>query len=115
MLTENQVQLFRSFQTELELLNQTLDSSQFDPQIFEQAWRSLQKGFLEEIQSIESEQYRTHSVLVEVKKQLRLLGMDGMFLKTARQQETLQGRMEQMRDRIALLMNYCAVLLESTR
>lgn len=113
MLTENQAHLFRAFQVELVSLNQTLDSSNFDRQIFEPNWRSLQKVFSEEIQSMESDDYRTHSVLVELKKQMRLLGMDAMFLKTARQVETVQGRVGQIRDRVALLMNYCAVLLES--
>jgi hypothetical protein len=113
MLTENQAHLFRTFQVELVSLNQTLNSSDFDRQIFESSWRSLQKIFSEEIQPIESDDYRTHSILVELKKQMRLLGMDAMFLKTARQVETVQGRVGQIRDRVALLMNYCTVLLES--
>lgn len=113
MLTRNQVQLFRSFRVELELLKQTLDSSEFERQTFEKVWRSLQKIFSEEIRPMESDEYRFHSVLVELKKQMRLLEMDGMFLKTARQVETVQGRLSQIRDRVTLLMNYCAVLLES--
>jgi hypothetical protein len=113
MLTENQVHLFRTFQTELGLLNQLLNSPEFDRQIFAQTWQSLQKIFSEEIQCIQSDVYRIHSVLVEINKQMRLLGMDAMFLKTARQPETVQGRVGQIRDRVTLLMNYCTVLLES--
>ncbi|MCU0548300.1 MAG: heterocyst frequency control protein PatD [Leptolyngbya sp. Prado105] len=113
MLTENQVYLFRSFQIDLGSFNQLLDSAAFDRQIFDQSWRSLQKKFAEEIQPMQSDDYRIHSVLVEINKQMRLLGMDSLFLKTARQSETMQGRVGQIRDRIALLMNYCAVLLES--
>jgi hypothetical protein len=113
MLTENQVDSFRSFQTDLESLNQLLNSAEFDRQIFDQIWQSLQKAFSEEIQLIQSDEYRIHSVLVEINKQMRLLGMDAMFLKTARQRETVQGRVGQIRDRIPLLMNYCTVLLES--
>lgn len=113
MLTENQVHLFRAFHTGLGSLNQLLNSSEFDRQIFAQTWQSLQKIFSEEIQSIQSDVYRIHSILVEINKQMRLLGMDAMFLKTARQRETVQGRVGQIRDRVTLLMNYCTVLLES--
>jgi conjugal transfer/entry exclusion protein len=76
MLTENQVDSFRSFQTDLESLNQLLNSAEFDRQIFDQIWQSLQKAFSEEIQLIQSDEYRIHSVLVEINKQMRLLGMD---------------------------------------
>jgi hypothetical protein len=113
MLTENQVQIFRFYQTELAALNQSLDSAKFDREIFAQQWQSIQKIFAEEIQPIQSDRYRIHSILVEINKQMRLLGMDAMFLKTARQTETIEARVGQIRDRVSLLMNYCTVLLES--
>lgn len=75
--------------------------------------RSLQKFFQAEIQPIQSDEYRLHSVLVEINKQMRLLSMDNTFLQAARQAETIETRVNQIRDRIKLLTNYCHVILET--
>jgi hypothetical protein len=48
-----------------------------------------------------------HSINVEIDKQLRLLTMDGFFLQSARQENTIEQRKQQMRDRLALLLRYC--------
>ncbi|MBW4443256.1 MAG: heterocyst frequency control protein PatD [Plectolyngbya sp. WJT66-NPBG17] len=111
MLTENQVQQFRLLQTTIDSLDQALNSTRFDQSEINQKIRSLQKFFREEIQPIQSDEYQTHSVLVEINKQMRLLTIDGTFLQTARQAETIENRAGQIRDRIKLLTNYCAVIL----
>lgn len=111
MLTENQVEHFQSFQITINSLKQILDSTDLDRSELGQKLRSLQKFFQREIQPIQSDDYQTHSVLVEVNKQMRLLGMDAMFLQTARQTETIANRVGQIRDRIQLLTNYCTVIL----
>lgn len=54
---------------------------------------------------------RIQSIQTEINKQLRLLTMDTMFLKTARQSETSQQRQQQMADRIDLLLRYCEAIL----
>lgn len=54
---------------------------------------------------------RIQSIQTEISKQLRLLSMDTMFLKTARQPETSQQRRQQMADRIDLLLRYCEAIL----
>jgi hypothetical protein len=51
------------------------------------------------------------SYQTEINKQLRLLEMDLMFLKTARQAATLEQRWSGMGDRIHLLTLYCDALL----
>ncbi|MGG6270582.1 heterocyst frequency control protein PatD [Leptolyngbya sp. AN03gr2] len=105
MLTENQVQSFELFQkmiADFDLANRSE---------LHQKIRSLQKFFQDEIQSIESDEYQLHSVLVEINKQMRLLSMDGMFLQTARQADTIETRIGQIRDRIQLLNQYCSVIL----
>ncbi|HIK53741.1 MAG TPA: heterocyst frequency control protein PatD [Synechococcales cyanobacterium M55_K2018_004] len=55
---------------------------------------------------------RLQSIQTEIGKQLRLLGMDVTFWQTARQPITLQQRQQQVCERIALLQQYCAVVLE---
>lgn len=111
MLIENQVHTFQRFQTEIESLDQTLNTTELDRAVLHQKIRSLQQIFQEEIQPIQSEDYQTHSVLVEINKQMRLLGMDGMFLQTARQAETFETRLEQVRDRVKRLVSYCSAIL----
>ncbi|MER3477920.1 MAG: hypothetical protein C4287_17360, partial [Leptolyngbya sp. ERB_1_2] len=111
MLTENQVHCFQSFQTAIAQLDQTINSDLLDRVELHQKIRSLQNLFQTEIQPIQTDDYQTHSVLVEINKQMRLLSMDGMFLQTARQVETIRTRIEQIRDRIKLLTNYCIVIL----
>lgn len=111
MLTENQVHTFQQFQSAIDALNQTLNTVELDRTALHQKIRSLQQIFQEEIQSIQSEDYQIHSVLVEINKQMRLLGMDGMFLQTARQIETFETRLEQVRDRSKRLASYCSAIL----
>lgn len=44
---------------------------------------------------------------VELNKQMRLLGIDVMFLQSSRQAQTQMQRQAQMRDRLQLLQTYC--------
>lgn len=57
-------------------------------------------------------QSRVGSYQTEINKQLRLLGTDLMFLKSARQSSTAEQRRTQIRDRLKTLIGYCNVLLQ---
>jgi hypothetical protein len=48
---------------------------------------------------------------IEINKQMRLLELDLMFLKTARQTTTIEQRWQMMGDRLRLLAVYCDALL----
>ena len=50
---------------------------------------------------------------VEIDKQLKLLGVDVLFLQAARQSATTQQRQQQMHDRLDILQRYCEALLGS--
>jgi hypothetical protein len=54
---------------------------------------------------------QVQSYQTEINKQMRLLGMDVMFLQAARQPTTTQQRQAQMSDRINTLIRYCNALL----
>jgi len=54
---------------------------------------------------------RLQSFQVEINKQLRLLGMDVLFLKSARQVTTIAQRRSQMGDRVQILIQYCDAVL----
>lgn len=75
-------------------------------QFFREQVLSLQTGGL----SPETQQW-VQSYHVEIDKQLRLLGMDIVFLQAARQAVTAEQRQQQVRDRLATLERYCNALL----
>ncbi|MBW4517180.1 MAG: heterocyst frequency control protein PatD [Timaviella obliquedivisa GSE-PSE-MK23-08B] len=54
---------------------------------------------------------KTQSYQTEIDKQLRLLSIDLMFLKSARQPATREQRWVMMGDRLHLLVVYCDALL----
>lgn len=57
---------------------------------------------------------RIQSIQTEISKQLHLLAMDTLFLKTARQPDTARQRQQQMAARIDLLLRYCEAILTLT-
>lgn len=110
MLSENERTTIHQFQQQVERLESLL-SCEFDLAIFKTEIAALKTLFQNQIQSIQTENYLIHSVLVEIDKQMRLLNMDAMFLQTARQAETVQQRIGQLRDRLQRLQEYCAGIL----
>jgi hypothetical protein len=54
---------------------------------------------------------KTQSYQTEIDKQLRLLAMDLMMLKTAKQPATIEQRWAGIGDRVGRLQGYCAALL----
>ncbi|HIK28328.1 MAG: heterocyst frequency control protein PatD [Oscillatoriaceae bacterium SKW80] len=54
---------------------------------------------------------RIQSLHTEMHKQLRLLKMDLMFLRSAHSSETLRVRQIQVSDRLKTLLGYCSALL----
>lgn len=55
---------------------------------------------------------RVHGLQVEINKQLRLIGTDALFLRAAKQPDTVQQRLHQISDRLQLLKRYCDGVLE---
>jgi hypothetical protein len=113
MLSENDQHAVQTFQSRVIVLEQII-SKEFERTTFKTEFSSFQNLFQAEIQAIQTDDYRVRSVLVEIDKQMRLLKMDAMFLQTARQSETAQQRVNQLRDRLQLLKSYCDALLGST-
>jgi hypothetical protein len=61
--------------------------------------------------SAKQREEKVRSYQIEIDKQLRMLEMDLMFLKTARQVATSQQRWQMMGDRLRLLGAYCDGIL----
>ncbi|HEY9616637.1 MAG TPA: heterocyst frequency control protein PatD [Microcoleaceae cyanobacterium] len=117
MLPLSHQTVYRSLQKQIEALQTTISNSPIEVTTFKAAITELQTGFQTEIvpRSIADLDpqlaQRVQSVHVEIDKQLRLLGMDVMFLQAARQVTTIEQRQQQIRDRVNLLLRYCDALL----
>lgn len=85
--------------------------SQIQPkfQTIQQVFQHCLNLSLDELEPAQAAQVQ--SFQTEINKQLRLLSMDIMFLRSARQSTTANQRQQQMSDRIDMLMRYCDALL----
>lgn len=99
-----QLQTAASIQLDLPKLRHLFLEAQ---QFFQQEVVTLNAGELEQ-----SHEPRVRSYQTEMSKQLRLLGMDVMFLQAARQEETVEGRQRQLSDRLKTLISYCDAILQ---
>lgn len=78
---------------------------------------ALQQFFRDQLLSLPMDelsaatQQWVQSYQVEMNKQLRLLGVDVLFLQSARQAATAAQRQQQVRDRLDTLQRYCEALL----
>ncbi|MDZ7956423.1 MAG: heterocyst frequency control protein PatD [Aulosira sp. DedQUE10] len=54
---------------------------------------------------------REQSYRTEISKQLRLLEIDVMFFQGARQESTVQARLQKISDRLTTLIQYCDAIL----
>jgi hypothetical protein len=108
---------FRDFRQKLEEFSQIADDGTHELPL--KHWvNELQQIFQGRILSLNLDELkpeleqRVRSIQVEINKQLRLLGMDMMFLQAARQPETLQQRQNQILERVYMLKRYCEMVIE---
>lgn len=91
------------------------------PVALQAALKHLQQQFQSDILTLDLSQldgataHQVQAFQIEMDKQVRLLGVDALFLQAARQSATAAQRQQQMRDRLAMLIRYCdGVLGEGT-
>lgn len=118
MLPSAHRQPYEKLQQDLQHLKQVVEQSNLNGPMLQSAFLEVQQFFQLHIVSLEFEEKDTlaeshiQSYQTEINKQLRLLGMDVMFLQAARQSATAQQRQAQMGDRLDLVIRYCQTLLE---
>lgn len=116
MLPKVYRQRYQDLQQALEQLQQ-LTTSVLNVPKFQKDLLETQQLFQQQILSLDAdeldpkEEPQVRSYQTEIGKQLRLLGMDVMFLQAARKSETLQQRQIQLSDRLVVLIGYCDALL----
>jgi hypothetical protein len=118
MLPNLHYQRYQKFKQALEQLQQTAAGVQLDTPRLRQNFLETQQFFQQQIVSLDTgdlepdSQPRVCSYQTEMSKQLRLLGMDVMFLQAARLPQTTIARHLQLSDRIQTLISYCDALLQ---
>ena len=117
MLPNIHYQCYWKFKQALEQLQQTADSTHLDALRLLSGCQTVQQFFQQQVVSLDGDldpdsEARVRSYQTEMSKQLRLLGMDVIFLQAARQPETASCRQQQMSDRLKTLIGYCDALLQ---
>lgn len=116
MLPEAYRSLYLDFQHALAQLKQVQEELEGEQPSVQTAFQAVQRSF-QQILALDWEQLnpqliaRIQSYQTEINRQFRLLGMDMMFLRAARQSATETQRRQQVIDRIDSLMQYCRALL----
>lgn len=111
MLPKNYHEPYLEFQRILQKLQSASNASESWGSEAQIDFQTLQQLF-QQMLNLEWDQVdsnlaaKAQSIHIEINKQLRLLSMDLMFLKSARQSTTATQRQQQMSDRIELLMRY---------
>jgi translation initiation factor IF-2 len=122
MLPEEYCQRYQEFQQKLQQLSLQVGETPADqrelgsaPQaVFQEIQQLFQQIIALDLEGLDpADVSKVQSYQTEINKQLRLLGMDVMFLRAARQSATAQQRQTQMGDRINLLVRYCDALLKT--
>jgi hypothetical protein len=119
VLPESNRQDYRDFQHALQQLRRLITGANPDGSSLQAAFLEVQQLFQLRIMTLEIDELdsgvvsQVQSYTTEINKQMRLLGMDVMFLQTARQSAKIQQRQAQMGDRIDTILRYCQALLEA--
>ena len=104
---------FRHTLVQLQQVQDCPDAQELSPQ---KAFEAVQRSF-QQVLTLDWEQFdpamvaQVQSYQTEINRQFRLLGMDMMYLRAARQSATAGQRKQQMRDRITSLIQFCEALL----
>ena len=111
-------QTYQTFEQEVVGLNRAISQSDSNSASLKATVTDLQTFFQTHVWMLDlvplnpASAHQIRSFNVEIDKQLRLLSMDAMFLQAAKQPTTIDQRLNQMRDRVTLLLQYCNGLLE---
>lgn len=121
MLPESHRDRYQAFSQRLLALEELVSQPECDCAALKSEALDIQKFFQTQISSLDLDVLemdvgqRSSAVQVEMDKQLRLLNLDVMFLQTARRSTTQDQRMQQIKERLKILINYCQGLLTMRR
>jgi hypothetical protein len=114
-------QQYERFKQILEQVSQMSSHTSCDGSVLKPKLTELQQFFQDQILSLNADEldseveHQVQSYQVEMNKQLRLLGMDVLFLQAAQQAATTKQRRSQVNDRLKTLIRYCEAVLGERR
>ncbi len=117
MLPDLHDQCYRNLMQALQQLAETVNAPNPDKPRVRASTLEMQQFFQEQILSLGMDELDqgvvslVQSFQTELHKQLRLLGNDVMFLFSARQPQTFERRLSEVRDRINSSIGYCEAIL----
>ena len=118
MLVNIYHQCYQELAQKLKQLQEIAATNSPDTTNLRQACLEVQEFFQQQVVSLDtvdvtgSDAAKVRSYQTEISKQLRILGMDVIFLQGARQPETVRTRQMQLSDRLKTLQGYCEVILQ---
>ncbi len=108
---------YETFRQTLQQVQQMAAARDANSTLLRSEVTALQQYFHDQLLSLPIDTFSSatqqwvQSYQVEMDKQLRLLGMDVLFLQAARQTTTALQRQQQVCDRLGTLQRYCGALL----
>lgn len=106
---------------QLQILQDVLNSANPDPKALHTQFSQLKQLFQQKIIGLDFDRLTVEArsqlipIQTELCKQMRLLSMDVLFLQTAQQPATVQNRLQEMLDRVTLLVHYCTMIFEEAQ
>lgn len=116
MPSANDDSAYQQFELLLQRLQTTLANQTWSVTALKAEVSQLQQVFQTQIAAetnLAEEPNPIQAIQTEINKQLRLLETDVLFLQAARQPAKVQHRQQQIVDRLNLLLNYCAAVLDT--
>lgn len=116
MPSANDYLAYQQFERLLQRLQTSLADQTWSATALKTEISQLQQLFQTQLAAdtpIANEPNSIQAIQTEINKQLRLLETDVLFLQAARQPTKIQQRQQQIVDRINLLLNYCAAILNA--
>jgi lipopolysaccharide export LptBFGC system permease protein LptF len=104
---------YNTFATQLNELRSLVTANQLTVAELRQRLVLLQQFFAEQIVHDASDDSREIKYRTETNKELRLLEIDVSFLGSARQQSTVQTRLQTISERLMTLISYCEAVAGS--
>ncbi|WP_353929990.1 heterocyst frequency control protein PatD [Okeanomitos corallinicola TIOX110] len=105
------LEIYQKFVTLLELLSDDISENLLDAPGLRQSLIELKQYFVKEIASLTDLNSRQQSYHTEMSKQLRLLELDITFLQGAKKPETIQTRVNNIKERLNTLVSFCQAMI----
>lgn len=117
MLPKSEQKSYKNFLVSLTQLRDQVTVSDTNITKIAENFQAVQEIFQNQLLGLTTEELETsiipswQSIQTEIHRMLRLLGTDILFLQSSKRQETIQQRLDTIRDRTEQLIGYCQAIM----